>query len=87
MGVGGGCLPEVLKFYQMREHGEKPKWVRTWFYWIMTAIMVILGGGVVAIYMAQGATQMNPILALHLGAATPVLIQGVIAGKPNVETN
>ncbi|WP_144655205.1 hypothetical protein [Achromobacter dolens] len=85
-GFVGGALPELFKVYKLREHGanQRPAWLKTWFYWLITVVMVILGGGTVLLYMSHGIT-MNPMLAVHMGAATPILIQGIAAEKPNVE--
>lgn len=85
-GLLGGVLPEFYILYNLRQdfHSSKPKWVGSWFYWIVTIGMVLLGGGAVAFYLYSG-TSVTPLLAIHIGAATPTLIGSLIKAKPDVE--
>lgn len=85
-GLLGGVLPEFYALYKIRQdfHAKSPRWVTSWFYWTVTVVMVLLGGGVVAFYLNSG-TVLTPLLAIHLGAATPTLIGSLIKGKPVVE--
>lgn len=86
-GVIGGVLPEFYALYKIREdfHAKRPRWINSWFYWIVTVIMIFLGGAVVALYIGTG-TQLSPILALHIGAATPTLLASFLKEKPSIET-
>lgn len=85
-GLLGGVLPEFYGLYKIREdfHAQRPRWISSWFYWVVTALMVLLGGGVVAFYLNSGTT-LSPFLAVHIGAATPTLISSILKGKPAVE--
>ncbi|WP_142054256.1 hypothetical protein [Achromobacter sp. SLBN-14] len=86
LGMGGGALPEVYALYKLREdfHRNKPAWITSKFYWLITLGMIVLGGLAVVLYLKSG-TPLNLVLALHLGAATPAMLQGFIASKPNIE--
>jgi hypothetical protein len=85
-GLLGGTLPEFYALYNIREdfHAKQPRWIKSWFYWVITGAMILLGGGVVAFYLNSGTT-LSPFLAVHIGAATPTLIGSLIKGKPSVE--
>lgn len=85
-GLLGGMLPEFYALYKLREdfHSNKPGWINSGFYWIITFVMVILGGGAVALYLHSGVN-VSPLLAIHIGIATPTLIQGLLAQKPQLE--
>src|SRR5437868_5089162 len=74
-GIIGGAVAEFYVFYRMRHtfHSNRPAWIRSWFYWINTTIMVLLGGGAVYVYMKSGVN-LNYFAALQLGVSTPLLI-------------
>ncbi|WP_010322162.1 hypothetical protein [Marinobacterium stanieri] len=84
-GVAGGVLPEFYVFYTLRHTWlkEKPSWVKSPFYWLMTFVMVLLGGGTAALYSYLGI-KLNALMAMHLGIATPVLIQTALKEKPKI---
>lgn len=81
-GLLGGALPEVYGLYNMRQdfHSKKPRWISSRFYWAMTFVMVMLGGGTVVFYLYSG-TNVSPLLAIHIGAATPILIGNLAKAK------
>lgn len=85
LGVIGGALPEVYALYKLRHdwEGNKPKWVTSKFYWSVTAVMILLGGGTVYLYLSIGIN-VNELMAIHLGAATPALIS-FIKEKPKID--
>lgn len=84
-GVAGGVLPEVYALYNLRHSwfSEKPSWVKSPFYWMITLVMIVLGGGTAALYAYVGM-KLNALMAIHLGLATPVLIQTALKEKPKV---
>lgn len=85
-GMFGGTLPEILALYNLRHlnKGEKPQWIKSGFYWFITVIMIILGGGTVILYQKIGIN-VNEFMAVHLGIATPLLITAAIKEKPKVD--
>lgn len=75
LGCIGGVLPVYSEFYKLRYTSPKdfPAYTRSWFYWFMASSMVLAGGGVVCFYISLGQ-EINPILALNIGASAPLLI-------------
>lgn len=84
-GVIGGILPEALALYKLRhaKKGEKPDWLNSGFYWVVTFVMVCLGGLTALVYHKIGVN-INELAALHLGAATPLIIANFEKKKPQV---
>lgn len=85
-GLLGGVIPEIYALYHLRHtwDSKKPNWVTSPFYWIITCIMVLLGGGTAALYAKIGIN-LNELMSIHLGIATPVLIQSYIKSKPKID--
>lgn len=85
-GLLGGVLPEFYVLYNLRQefHSKRPKWITSWFYWVVTAFMVLLGAGAVVFYLYSG-TNISPFLAIHIGAATPTLVGSIIKARPEVD--
>lgn len=84
-GVVGGMLPEILALYKLRhaKRSEKPDWLSSGFYWVVTSLMVLLGGATAAFYQKIGVN-VNELMAIHLGIATPLLISTATKEKPKV---
>ena len=87
LGCAGGVLTEVYGLYQLRKRSksQRPAWLRSPFYWGTTVVMIVLGGCTVWLYLYSGAA-LNPVLALHLGAATPTIIAALSKGTPVLDT-
>lgn len=85
-GMLGGILPEILALYNLRhlKKGEKPQWVGSLFYWTITLIMVLVGGGTVIFYRHIGIN-VNELMAIHLGISTPVLITTMTKDKLKID--
>ncbi|MFZ6047343.1 hypothetical protein ACFW0H_14650 [Pseudomonas sp. CR3202] len=84
-GVIGGALPEILALYNLRhaQESEKPSWLVSPFYWLVTSVMVLLGGATVVLYQKAGVN-VNEFMAVHLGIATPLLISTATKEKPKI---
>ena len=74
-GMAGGCAAEALKFFLIRDtlHEGWPLWAKSWRYWIVTAVMSLLGGFLVLLYVSSG-TSLTPLVAFNLGISAPLLI-------------
>lgn len=77
----GGLAAELLHWYALsrKRGGLKGYRVRT-VYWVTTAGMVLLGGVMPVLYL-QGTA--SALLCFHLGAATPVIVQKLVANLPS----
>ncbi len=87
LGVVGGLLGELLKWYSMRESPNLPEYLRSPFYWVVTLLMILAGGGLVII---QGVQPDNPWLAINVGITAPLILKGfasVVPIKPASSTS
>lgn len=84
-GIVGGALPEILAMYNLRhmDKGKKPAWLTSIYYWLVTLVMVLLGGATVVLYQKIGIN-VNAFMAVHLGIATPLLISTATKEKPKI---
>ncbi len=86
LGMAGGAIPEIYALYNLRHsfHKKKPGWLTSWFYWVITGVMILLGGSTVCLYIKLGVA-INYLVAIHLGMATPPLISTALKQKPKVD--
>ena len=76
----GGVAAELLHWYTLsRKSGRVAKYKRKLLYWGTTLGMILLGGIMPFLYI-QGSA--SALLCFHLGAATPMVIQKLIANLP-----
>lgn len=78
-GILGGALGELLKWYSLRESPNLPEYIRSWFYWVITVLMILAGGGLVLI---QGVQPENPWLAINVGITAPLILKGFASVVP-----
>lgn len=73
---------EALKWFRVREELHKgiPDYAKSWSYWLVTLIMALTGGVLVLMYQASEGVDLNPILAVNIGASAP-LILGALSGR------
>jgi hypothetical protein len=78
----GGAAAELLHWYALaRKTGQIEKYRQQALYWGTTAGMILLGGLMPVLYIDGAA---SALLCFHLGAATPVIVQKLIANLPTV---
>jgi len=84
-GVLGGFLAELFGIWKLRhELREKlPPYLRSWFYWLMTLLMIASGGCVALVYVKSGVS-LSPILAVNVGASAPLIIGSLTAAPPKI---
>ena len=84
LGVFGGFLAELGRWWKIREGPNFPNYIKTIFYWIITILMIIAGGGLAYVYMLMG--DLNAILAVNVGASAPLIISGLANTPPKQVT-
>ena len=82
-GLIGGLLAELLGLFKLRQQApnDLPFWIKSPFYWIITALMVLAGGALVVIYKKSNI-DLQPIVAVNLGASAPLIIGSLVAQTP-----
>lgn len=84
-GVLGGLFGEVLGLFKLRHQpvGLLPAWVKSPWYWAMTILMILSGGGLVVIYV-ESSIPVAPILAVNIGASAPLIVGTLVAQAPAI---
>jgi hypothetical protein len=78
----GGIAAELLHWYGLsRRPGAIPKYRDRPLYWGTTVGMILLGGLMPVLYIHG---PVSALLCFHLGAATPVIVQKLIANLPTL---
>ena len=80
LGVFGGFLAELGRWWKIREGPNFPTYIKSAFYWAITILMIIGGGGLAYVYMLMG--DLNAILAVNVGASAPLIISGLANTPP-----
>ncbi len=82
VGIAGGFACELLHWYSLsRKPGGAKRFSRHAAYWATTAGMVVVAGAMPLLYL-QGTA--SALLCFHLGAATPILLQKLVATAPQL---
>jgi hypothetical protein len=80
LGVLGGGLAELLKWFQLRENSQNfSEYKKGLFYWIVTGLMMLAGGVLAVLY---GVESSKPLLALNIGISAPLIIKGLASAAP-----
>jgi hypothetical protein len=74
--AAGGCLGEFLTLYDESRGDPAKQKQRIRRYWMMSALMALLGGGLAVAY---GFKEIHILAAANIGASTPVLIKSGFA--------
>ena len=79
-GVLGGAAVELVQLSKCQTRGRVPKRYKDRSYWLVRVLLAAVGGAVAAV-----ATD-TPLLALHVGAATPALIDRFVESPPGLDS-
>ena len=74
VGLSGGSAIEAAKWYGLRKAEHWPAYSRRPRYWLMTLVMVLIGGGLAVLYGTDGQ---SAILVFNIGASAPALIRTI----------
>jgi hypothetical protein len=79
-GLFGAFLSEVLGLFKLRREASLAAlpWLKSKFYWVITVLMILIGGGLAWVYLRSGA-QLNPLLAVNIGASAPLILSTLVA--------
>ena len=85
-GVFGGSLGELLKWWnikdELKEKGLPQRFKHLGYVGLVVA-MAVVGGIFVKMYIESGAV-INAFMAVHIGAATPLIMAGMMRETPSV---
>ena len=85
-GLFGGASAEVYVWYNVTRglagHTLGPS--KKLSYWISTILRTLIGGGLVVAYIQSGIP-LTPILAIHVGITTPLIIGAFMSQTPPTE--
>ena len=67
-GILGGIGTEAVVFFALRYRPpvELPAWMKSWRYYVIAAVMALLGGAV-AVANSRSGNTLNPMMALQIG--------------------
>jgi hypothetical protein len=83
-GVFGGFLAELLGLFKLRhETPDLPEWLTSPFYWIVTILMILAGGGLVVVYL-KSQFSLAPLIAVNIGASAPLILGTLVSQLPAV---
>jgi hypothetical protein len=81
-GMFGGVLAELLGLWKLKTQVTAlPPYLRSPFYWVVTILMILAGGGLVWVYNKSGL-DLTPIIAVNIGASAPLIIGSLAQSKP-----
>ena len=75
LGCLGGVIPDVLRLIKGRHDGA-PGYLKEWFFWVMFAVLVLIGGLAAYCGQATGAKE-----AVAFGFAAPEIISRAFGGS------
>lgn len=74
-GCGGAFAAEVLHWAALRKKKNFPSYWRSPFYWIVTVLLVLLGGVVAHAWSVSLASPISIMMALVVGFSAPALLK------------
>jgi hypothetical protein len=81
VGLAGGAVLELVHWYNIRRDEHFPTYAASPLYWIVTALMAVVGGVLAVIYFGS---QAEPIVTFHVGLSTPLILQKLTTTIANV---
>ena len=85
-GVFGGVTAELLQWYRIRERLSGPTSSASVWYWVVTGLMILVGGGLATLYVVS-SVPLTPILAFNVGLTAPLVLAAASKNIPETELN
>ena len=82
IGLFGGASSEILHWWGLREQSSFPDYARSIFYWVITLLMIGVGGGVAYLQLGPGGESLP---AFEIGLLTPMLLKKLASQAPQAE--
>ena len=79
LGCAGGICNEVLHWWNVRRDADFPAYARKIRYWVVTVLMILLGGFVAYLFCGDVTTALAPF---QIGLTTPMLLQRLARAAP-----
>lgn len=78
----GGLAVNVLDLMELR-NVPRERWpdFKSVVYWLPFVLWPLLGAFVAYVYQQSG-TELNPVLAVNIGASAPLILRGMAAANP-----
>ena len=85
LGIIGGAVPEVMVVYSLRGKpgNEWRKYYGGWLSYLGPTILMVLLGGAVALAYNAWSDPVGPVLAVQLGASTPLILRHLSQATPS----
>lgn len=80
-GVAGSAAVETLRVVIAHERGYMPVRYKRFSFWFVRAMLAAFGGALAVAYDVN-----SPILAMHIGACTPAIIENFATKPPAAST-
>ena len=82
-GAFGGFISETPQLLRYTYRSKRPKWLKGWYFWGMVLLKTAVGGFFsFAFFAAQ--IPMNPLFAIHVGVAWPLILAEMGRTTPDV---
>ena len=78
VGIFGGLIAELSRWWSIRESQSFPVYSKNYQYWLITFIMILVGGFLSVFFCGTG--EMSAVSPLGIGASAPLLITTLTKG-------
>ncbi len=82
VGCFGGLAAEALHWWNLRTTDRLPQYGKKLFYWIITVIMILVGGGIAWLQFGSSG---EAWVVFQIGVAAPLILQKLTTSLPTPE--
>ena len=86
-GLVGGIASEALKWFLIREelHRGIHDYAKKWPYWLVTVVMIGIGGLLACAHQVSSDIRLTPLLAANIGASAPLILSALVSRAPQLD--